>query len=327
MAQTQIVTKKAQVHMVVEATENLYVAPENSGTGMFMCEINDSPLTLSSSGSQPSYTRSDFMSMDAVPGTVNATMQFRIPMAYSGVAGTPSKSDVVFKACGLQVIDTGTTDTYSPISTFTGGAILPGPSYSCSILESGIRYAISGGQGTFTISATAGEIAYMDVTMHGAFVTVADDALEVAVYDGGIAPAFLGATIALGGTTRIGVTDFTFDLGNEIGYIKDANSATGFRGARIISRKTVGTVTPEAVLVATVDDFGIWRTGTAGAFTTGAVGGSAGFRWNLTAGRVVRGAPSLATDDGIRHFEIPFTVGSLPTHTEAANEDFSIAFT
>jgi len=332
MAQTQIVTKKAQVHLVVEATENTYVAPANNGTGMFMCEINDSPMTLNSSNSQPNYTRSDYLAMDAKPGTVNATLQFRVPLAYSGTAGTAPKSDVVFLACGLKNVDTGTTNTYGPISTYTGAqspasTFLPGASYSCSILESGIRYAISGAQGTFTISAEAGAIAYMDVTMHGAYVAVADDGLETATYDAGVAPAFLGATVSLGGTTRIGVSGFTLDLGNEIGYIVDANSATGFRGARIVGRKTTGTVTPEAVLVGTVDDFGIWRAGTSGNFNTGAVGPSAGYRWQVTCPQVVRGTPSLTDTDGIRHFDIPFTVGRPATYVEAVNPDFTIAFT
>ena len=328
MAQTQIIIKKAQVHLVEEVTENTYVAPAGSGAGMFLCELGDTVFTANGQNYQPNYTRADMLKMDAVPGTVNATIQFRIPMMYSGTAGTAGKHDEVWKACGMEVTNSiSTSDSYNPISTFTGVGGLPGPSYSCSVLEDGIRYAIAGAQGTFTITGKMGEIAYADVTMSGAYQAVADDAIEVAVYDGGIAPAFLGATMAMGGTTRIGVTDFSFDLGNEIAFIPDVNEATGYRGARIIDRQSSGSFNPEAVLVATVDDWGIWRTGTVGAFTTGTVGATAGQRWALTCARVVRGTPSLSSTDGIRHFEQPFTVGSLPTHVEGTNDDVAILFT
>ncbi len=329
MAQTQIITKRAQVHLIEEVTENLYIVPAGDGTNMFLCELGDTVFTVTGDNYRPSYTRADMLSMDAVPGTCNATIQFRIPLMYSGTAGTAGKHDEVWKACGLEVTNVpATSDSYNPHSDFSGVGGLPGPSYSVSVLESGMRYAISGAQGTFSITGTMGEVAYADVTMSGAYVAVADDALEVAVYDGGIAPAFLGATVALGGTTRIGVTDFTFDLGNTIGFIPDANEATGFRGARIMGeRQSSGSVNLEAVLVATVDDFGIWRTGTVGAFTTGVVGGTAAHRWTLTCPRVVRGAPALASSDGIRHFNIPFTVGSLPTDVEGTNDDVAILFT
>jgi len=327
MAQTQIFTKRAQVHLKEEGTENTYDDPDGSGANMFMCEIPDVPMTLNAQNSQPNYTRSDFLTMDAVPGTVSASLTFRVPLAYSGTAGTAPKCDEVFKACGMEVTNVASTsDTYTPHSTFSGAGGLPGPSYSCSILESGIRYAIAGAQGTFTISATAGEIAYMDVTMSGAYQAVADDALEVAVYDGGIAPAFLGAAVNLAGA-QIGVTDFSFDLGNEIAFLPDVNVATGFKGARIVGRKSSGSINPEASLVATTDHFGLWRAGTVASFTTGAVGGTAGHKWTFSCPRVVRGTPSLASADGIRHFEIPFTVGSLATAVEGTVDDVKLQFT
>lgn len=329
MAQTQINTRLAQVHVVEESSQDTYVAPANNGTGMFMAEIGDSPLAVSSSNFEPTYHRADYLSMDEIPGSVSATISFRFPLKGSGSADTAPEFGECLKACGLEetIPGAGGAITYTPLSTFDGTGGNPGPSYSCTVLEDGLAYAVKGAFGTFTISAPVGEPAYCDVTMTGAYVAPADDALETPTYQTTVAPAFMGASITIAGATPKGVENLEFDLGNIIRMGPDANEATGFYGARITGRKSSGSLDPEAVLVATRDDFALWRAGTTGAITTGAVGSGADNSWQIDIARASRRPPELSNADGIRKYSIPFGVVALATDVEGTNFDFTLTFT
>lgn len=328
MAQTQLYTRKAQIHIVEESSQDTYVAPANDGTNIILGKVSDSPMTLNSSNFIPEYTREDYLSMDEVPGSVYASLNFQLPLKYSGTAGTAPEADEFFKACAMDVTNVGSTsDTYSPLSTFDGAGGNPGPSYSCTILENGIRWAIKGAFGTFSLSATPGEPVMLDCVMTGAFVTVADDALEAPTYQTTAPPAFLGASVSIGGATPKGVSSFSFDLGNNVVPLPDANEATGYYGARIVSRKSSGSLEFESDLVANRDDYGLWRAGNAATITTGAVGGTAGNKWTLTLARCVRRAPEQVAGDGVRKLSIPFGVGSVESDVEGTTADVSLIFT
>ena len=320
MAQTQLRSGFSQIHIIEEGTTGAHQAPADNGTGMFMVHVDG--ISYDSPNFEPVYDRADSFSMDEIPGPCSATISFSFPLKHAGSAVAP-KTDPFWKACGMAI----TTTTYNPTSTFDSAGGNPHYSYSCSILQDGIRYAVRGAFGDFSIAANAGEPAMVSGTMTGAYETIATDATEAAVYDPSIAPAFMGASMAIdGGATRVGMKAFDFALGNKIQIGKDANHASGIYGARITGRKSSGSVTVETDLTRTVADAVTWRAGTAGAFTTGAIGPSANNRWTLTCARVVKRAPEFSDNDGIGNVKWGFGVGSLPTDVEGTNDDVSLIF-
>lgn len=327
MAQTQNYTRKAQIHIVEESSQDTYSGPGGSGTNIILGTVSDTPMTLNSENYVPAYSRADFLSMDEVPGSCWASLNFQLPLKYSGTAGTAPEIDEFLKACGLKVTNTpGTSDVYTPLSTFDGAGGNPGPSYSCTILEDGVAWAIKGAFGTFSFTATPGEPVMLDCVMTGAYVAVADDGLEAPTYQTTVPPAFLGASCTIGGATPKGVSSFSFDLGNNVVAMPDANEATGYYGARITSRKSTGSLEFESELVATRDDYGLWRAGTVAAITTGTVGSTAGNRWALSLARCTRRPPEQVNSDGVRKLSVPYGVGSANTDVEGTNADVTLTF-
>lgn len=331
MAQTQLYAKKAQITIAEEVTVDTYVAPDGAGTGMFLAE--EVTVAWDSSNYEPNQAHGDFLQMDEVPGPCSGTMSFRVPIKGSGTAGTAPEYAEALKACGYEeTVVPATSVTYTPLSTFDGAGGNPGQSYSVSLLLNGIRYAIKGSFGNAVISGnvTGGEPGFLDFAFQGAYVAVADDALESPTYQTTTAPSFLGATFAMnfgGAHTPKGINNFSLDTGNQITIGRDINESSGIYGARITGRRSFGSFDPEMQLVATEDYHGTWRAGTSGTITTGAIGSTAGNIWTLSVARAVLRPISNSNREGIHALEIPFGVSSIATDVEGTNADVSLVYT
>jgi hypothetical protein len=231
-----------------------------------------------------------------------------------------------------ETVNAAVSVVYTPLSVFNGTGGNPGQSYSVSVLENGVRYAIHGAFGNFTLTAGVGggEPGFLTFTFTGGYVAVADDALEAPTYQTTTAPAFQGATFAtnIGGAyTPKGINTLEFDLGNTVTLGRDVNDAAGIYGARITGRRSFGSFDPEMVLVATEDFFGNQRAGTAGTIATGVIGSTAGNKWQLSIARAVLRPIELQDREAIRALTVPFAVSSLPTAVEGTNADVSLTFT
>jgi hypothetical protein len=329
MAQSQLFIPKAQIHLIEESSQDTYSAPGGSGANMFLAE--ELTFTVESEEWEPAYAREDFLMMDMVPGTASATISFRLALRGGGAAGTAPEFSEALKACGYELNNTpSVSDVYTPLSVFDGTGGNPGPSYSVSILENGVRYAIAGAFGNVVFTAEVGRPIMAEFTFQGAYQAVADDALESPTYDTTTAPAFMGASFATnfgGSYTPKGVESFSLDTGNNVVIGRDVNKTYGVYGARIAGKSPSGNFTPEMELVATEDYFGNWRAGTAGTITTGTVGSTAGNIVQIDVGRCVTRAPSLVNRNNLRALDIPFKVSSNYTDVEGTTADITITFT
>jgi hypothetical protein len=331
---TQIFSRKAQVVVKEEATEDTYLAPAGDGTGIMIAQnVN---FSVDQTSFEPEYLRGDYLSGDVVPGSASATMSFDVPAKGSGDPGdVVIEYDSCLKACGLEATNSaGTSDTYTPISTFTGVSLLPGISYSASLLINGVRHAVGAAFANMTFAGNADGIGMFTFTFQGQYQAYADDALEAPTLQTTIPPAFRGASMAVnmaaaGSNTMTGVQNFTFDLGNVITVGKDVNNATGVYGARIVSRRSSGSIDPEIQLAATTsgDFFAAARAGTVATITTGAVGSTAGNKYQFDIARAVFGMPTSSNRGGIESLTVPFTCGSLATHVEGTNADVTLTYT
>ena len=326
MAQTQLYTKRAQVFVKEETAQDTYEV--QAAADAILAEITDTPFTLDASNYEVTTVRGDYLSSDESAGLRRATMNFRVPMHGSGTKDTPTEYGEALKACGYEeTTNVGTSVSYTPLSTFDGTGGNPGPSYSVTLLEDGVSYRLKGAFGNVVFEGVVGEPMFMNFTFSGANQAVVDDALETPTYNSTVARPFQGATFALnfgGAITPKGVNNFTLDTGNTVAHMNDINDSSGVYGARITSRKSIGSFDPEMDTVANIDYFGIWNASTAGTITTGTVGSTDGAKWSIAIARCVTRPPELGTRDGVRIVSIPFAVSSAGTDVEGTNADITI---
>lgn len=329
MAQTQIYAGKTQVHLVEESSQDTYLAPAGSGTGMVLA--SNVSVTFDSSNYEPNYVREDYLAMDEIPGPVSGSISFSVPIRGGGAIDTPPEFGEMLKACGFEeTTNASTSVTYTPLSVFNGTGGNPGPSYSVSILMNGVRHAIAGAFGNVVFNCNVDDVGMMDFTFQGQYQAFADDGLEAPTYDTTTAPAFRGASFATnfgGSYTPKGVTSFSLDMGNRVVLGKDANESTGFYGARIVGRKSTGSFDAELTLAATNNFIASQRAGTTGTITTGTVGSTEGNRWSLAVARAVLRPIEVSDRDGIAIQNIPFAVSSAYTAVEGTNFDITLTMT
>jgi len=325
MAQVQLYGRKAQLIFKLESSTGTFEVPAGDGSGAMLIEDGWS-YTVNSTNYEPKYARVDWLNVDEIPGKKSVTITFRLPLKGSGTAGTAPEYDAVLKSCGFDVTNVGaTSDTYAPVSTFSGAGN-PGGSYSCSLLVDGMRYAGKNGFCNMVITGNVGEPGFAEFTFQGGYVAPAADALEaISGYDTTIPPAFMGGALTIAGATPTGVRDFTFDMGNNIVLIDDLADANGISGARIVDRRSTGSVRVETLIAR--DDFALWAAGTTGAITTGAIGGTAGNKWTLAITRASRKVPEMSQDNNILGHTIGFSASSVYTDVEGTTDPYTLAFT
>ncbi len=323
MAQTQEILQDAQVAVIEETGQDAYEAPDAGA--VFLADINDPPFTVDSSNFERLENRSDFMRGREVPGPVSAEIQFVAKLKGSGgAADLPPEIGEFLKACGLlQTINGATSVVYTPASTFDGAGGNPGISYTCQV--NGVRsdYAVKGAFGSFSIEGEHGVPLSISGSMMGAYVAPSSSSMLTPTYQNTIPPAFLGATVSLGGGTPVGVSAFALDIGNERAMGKDVTEATGFYGARITSRRITGSITVEQLDPATTDFFALWRAGAAAALTI-TVGSGTGGTIAISAPKITRRPPEAGSDEGIRTVALPFAVTS--DNADAEGTDLSLTF-
>jgi hypothetical protein len=331
MAQTQLYTKLAQCFVIEETSQDTYLT-QTAASG-FLAEIPDSPISFTSENYVHPSARGDFLNNDESPGMVSAQINLRVPLKHSGTVDVAPEWGEALKACGFEeTTNAAVSIVYTPLGTFDGTGGNPGPSYSVTVLEAGNAYKIKGAFGNVVFNGVVGEPMFMEMTFTGAYVAIAVDALETITYDTTVAQPFLGATASMnfgGAVTPKGVANFSLDMGNNVVPVSDINDSSGIYGSRITMRKPVGSFDPEMVLQSTAnsDFLGLWRAGTTGTFTTGAVGGTAGNKWTLAVARCVLRPPTFSDKNGIRVITCPFAVSSAVNDVEGTNAEITLTLT
>lgn len=203
-----------------------------------------------------------------------------------GSAGTALYYANHLKMAGLKLTNNaGVSNVIIPSETYTGSGAFPSRSYTVWYYEDGKIFKMSGCQANVKLVAKAGEPVELQFTVQGVHYSTVDGALPT---PSGVStnapPNFVSAGLTTIGTEIPILETFELDLGNEIGEVIDANSATGLKGFRINNRMPKGKMNPEDCLIGGADGIDYWgqiKAGTTGQFDT-AVIGSVGNRWDLT---------------------------------------------
>jgi len=271
--------------------------------------------------------QSDLVSRDLVRPYLGASEQllantrvectFSVELAGSGTAGTAPGYSKALLACALaETVVASTSVTYAPVSTSFG---------SCTIYYNidGVLHKVTGSRGTFVLNATVGQIPTLDFTFTGIYNPPIDSALPSVTYANQASPGVFKSDNTTG-FSFLGYSGclqtLSFDIGNNIIYRELVGCP---KQVLITDRASSGSVTIEAVLMATKDYF-------TAALTDGTYGNLL-FQQGQTPGNIVNfsstradiGDVSYSDLDGIHMITMPYT--AIPS--TAGNDEFSLVYT
>lgn len=331
-----IALSRAVVGVKAESSAYTFNAPV-AGDSYPCFDIN---VSYSGDNYQRQETRDHFGKFDNIPsGSVSCEIGWKFLLVGSGSAGVAPHWGKTIQACGFsETVSGGVSVTYKPSSTYDATSGRPSQAYSVSVIErdvnnSGgtpcVRYALSGSMGTIKFTCKYGEPVVAEVSFKGAYQTVTDVAsITPSGVSTSVPPRFLGSNfLSALGTFNSEFTSITYDIGNELGDIMDANfSATnGFKGSTITNRRPTGTIDPAFVRIATNDFFNQWRLGTTGAMSMSTTIGSAGNAIQINAPRCQYDTLKLADRNGFRSLEAPFSIVTAVAAVDG--DEFSIVLT
>jgi len=254
-------------------------------------------------------------SFQTVYGGRTATISFKVELKGSGSTGAAPEFSKLLQCCGMsETIDPGVSVTYKPDTT----AIPSGVLY---YYQDGKLRIMRGVRGNAKFVLQAREYGHIEFTMTGHPVAESDTAIVDPTYSAIIPPQVVGGAVAVGGAS-IEVTKVEIDLTNEIAKPESINETNGVGEIRIAFRDVSGMIDPEGVLVATRPFESDWESNTTRAFTTGAIGDTAGNIYTISSAAMYLKDLQDSEREGIRTNDIQ--VGFSET---TGDDEISIIFT
>tara|TARA_R100001015_G_C4621594_1_gene178821 strand:- start:38 stop:898 length:861 start_codon:yes stop_codon:yes gene_type:complete len=245
----------------------------------------------------------------------NVEVSFSVELAGSGTKGQAPRYGDALKACGFsETIASNTSVTYAPVSTsFSSIAI----HYN----TDGVRHIVTGCRGTFVINASVGEIPTIDFTFTGIYNAPTDAALPTVTYGNQATPLIFKN----GNTSNFqllshsaALSTISLDIGNELIY---RELVGGTKETLLVNRNITGSVSIEAMLLATKDYFAAAVAETTGNLTF-LHGTTDGNKITVSSTKADIGDVAYGEEDGIQMLEIPYTL--VPT---TQNDEISIVYT
>ena len=245
----------------------------------------------------------------------NVEVTFSVELAGSGTAGTAPRYGDALKACGFsETVSSGTSVTYAPVSTSFSSVTIH---YN----TDGVRHKVVGARGSFVINGSVGEIPTIDFTFQGIYIPPTDTALPTVTYGDQATPLIFkqGNTSSFQLLSHSGaLSSISLDVGNELVY---RELVGGTQETLLVNRNITGSVSIEAVPLATKDFFAAAISETTGNLTF-LHGTTAGNKVQVSSTKADIGDVAYAEEDGIQMLEIPYTL--VPT---SANDELTITYT
>ena len=191
-----------------------------------------------------------FNYLSAVPGTRTGVATFRTDISYDGT-NIPSWASTFLPACGW--VDTA--GVFNPVTSAPGSNGVK--TLTIGVYNDGKVKKISGAMGSFTITAPTGRLAYIDWTFTGKYEDEADVAILAPTYPTTLPSRAAGGTFDFNSVALCAET-VTIESGNTISPIECVTSDTGYDYFFVGDRKPMVKANPLAVLVATIDRYGLW---------------------------------------------------------------------
>lgn len=259
--------------------------------------------------------------MPDVIGARMATVRFKVDVHGKGSAGQPDWATVLLAGCGMY----NSTGTFKLATAAPAAAGDVGRTLTIGIYQDGRRVLLAGAMGNVKFVLVNGDKAYAEFEFKGKYSAVADVAILAPTLPSVTPPRCSNLTYTWSSYSFPGVKQIEIDLGNEVYLredISDGAGSAGYAYACVVDRRPIISLTPDAVLVATKDVYGLMLAGTTGAFS--AVVGTAAnniMTFAAPAGQIVSASPTA--EDKIWKEAIQI----LCTRSAANDDEFTLAFT
>lgn len=256
-----------------------------------------------------------------IPGLALAHVNFKVELMGRTAAFSALNLPLIdpgLRACGfaatLDVTALSEKVTYKPASTGL-------PSLTIGVYSDGVLKLLTGARGAVKLSAEVGGQIFAEFDFVGAYNAITDVAILVPTFPTHIPPRLTGANFTIGGFTPV-VKSISFDMGNKLAPREDINAASGYKSFMVTDRDPTGHFDPEMELVATHDWYGIWKAGTSGALSMGAIGADQYNKVKITAPVVV---PTKVGEGEREGLEVADTTFQLAGNT--GDDELVIEFT
>lgn len=243
-------------------------------------------------------------------------LSFTTELKHSGTAGSASRYDPLFEACGMVQSGSGTV-IYTPASTMRG------PSVTLWFYIGGVLHKLNGCVGTFKINLKAGEIATIDWEFTGLYAdNAADTAMPAATHEA-IAPIIVQALGFTYNSYAAIIEELMLDMGNTVSPEKSANASNnGIAGYFISNRESKGSMNPEAVAMSVLNPWDLYDNTTAANIALD-ITASAGNDFAIAVTGAVLEVPKYGSRENILTWDLSFTIN--PT-LAAGNNEIVITF-
>lgn len=195
-----------------------------------------------------------FGRLSGVPGARTGKATFKTPISGTGAGGVPVWASTFLPACGW----VASSQVYSPKSLAPGSST---KTITIATYENGVKKQLRGCMGTFKIMLPTGRLAYFDWEFTGIWDGQTDVSLLSPTLDTNLPFRYASSTTTIGSFAPK-IESLTIDAGNVVIMREDAADVSGYASALITDRKVVGSINPEASLVATYDPYGDWLSAT-----------------------------------------------------------------
>ncbi len=248
-----LVTAKLEV---TQFTDPVPTAPLNS---ILVKNLNVTPLRVESE--DRNLVKPYFGNSEQLPVAEEGVIEFDVEMAGAGAAGTAPKYGVLLRSSSFsETISAGVSVIYAPVSAAFEYATI-----YC--YRDGTLYKMLGSHGSVSIAMSAKKIPHFHFKFMGKYSAVTDVAVPTTSDFSGFQtpkasiPAWLGTTTLGGYAAKIAA--FNVDMSNDVSHAIWMNQET----LSPVDRKPKGSITVEAVTVATNDYFTAVRNATLSVLT------------------------------------------------------------
>lgn len=228
------------------------------------------------------------------------------------LGGTAGPLGPLLRACGM--------NEGSGVSTVYRGVNTAFESISAFYHADGMRQAIAGLRGTWSLAIQRGQIPRINFELWGIRLSPGDIAMPTVSFSAWPNPTVVNkanSTFSLGGVA-LALERLNINYGNKLFY----HDKPGYRGSDIIERETTGDITFEAEPLATHDPFTLASAATLGVLSFAQAGVPAGSAL-VTLNKCQLERPDYADIDGIRHITSPLRSAAFGF---AAADDVTLNF-
>ncbi len=246
--------KKYLILAKKETTQFTDAAPTAATDSMLVTDLQVTPLKVDSESRN--LMRPYYGNSDAIPVMEEGQLSFSVEFAGSGAAGTAPKFGVLLRGCAMaETLTASVKAVYNPISSAFEYLTI----YA---YRDGVLYKFLGAAGTWALDMAAKKIPKIKFTFTGKYAAVTDAAIpgssDFSAFQRPVASIPLWTGTLTVDSFAAKCAAFSLDVANEVSHAIWMNNET----LSVTDRKPKGSITLEAVTIATKDYFTLVRNST-----------------------------------------------------------------